>query len=499
MKTLLLSLGVIAFAIASEAQTFYVSPLGNDTFPGTIDSSFRTIPRALAALQSGGTLYLRGGTYHIDSTIGLATSGSANAVFHLQAYAAEQPVLDCSSMSIAGTNRGIVVSGNYWHIRGIVIRRAGDNGMYITGSNNIIEQCTFEGNADTGLQLNNGASNNQIINCDSFDNADPKQGNADGFAAKLAVGTGNSFYGCRSWQNSDDGWDGYLRGSNGVTTTLDNCWSFMNGYLSNGSPSSGNGNGFKMGGSDSANLEHNAILTRCVAFDNLAKGFDQNHDRGSMTLLNCSAYRNATNYSLPEPIDAGRSMTLTNCLSLGFYGSVAPFAALTTNSWMSPFAVSDADFTSLDTTGMRGPRKADGNLPDVAFLHLARGSGLIDNGTDVGLPFNGPMPDLGAFESDFPSSAPAVSGLPATFRLQQNYPNPFNPKTVISGQWTVDSFVRLAVYDVLGREVAVLASGSYPAGRYSFTFDGTNLASGIYLCKLNAGSYSAIRKMLLIR
>ncbi len=70
---------------------------------------------------------------------------------------------------------------------------------------------------------------------------------------------------------------------------------------------------------------------------------------------------------------------------------------------------------------------------------------------------------------------------------------------VLDGQWTVDSFVRLAVYDVLGREVAVLASGSYPAGSYSFTFDGTNLASGMYLCKLTAGSYVAIRKMMLIR
>ena len=88
---------------------------------------------------------------------------------------------------------------------------------------------------------------------------------------------------------------------------------------------------------------------------------------------------------------------------------------------------------------------------------------------------------------------------PMTTALEQNFPNPFNPKTVVSGQWTVDSQVRLSVYDVLGREVAVLANGRYPAGRYSFSFDGRNLASGVYFYRLTAGSYSAVRKMLFVR
>ncbi|HTY00426.1 MAG TPA: T9SS type A sorting domain-containing protein [Bacteroidota bacterium] len=88
---------------------------------------------------------------------------------------------------------------------------------------------------------------------------------------------------------------------------------------------------------------------------------------------------------------------------------------------------------------------------------------------------------------------------PAAFRLFQNYPNPFNPKTVVSGQWTTDSDVRLVVYDLLGREIAVLANGRYPAGRYTFTFDATNLSSGVYLYRLTAGAHSAVRKMLVLR
>ena len=94
------------------------------------------------------------------------------------------------------------------------------------------------------------------------------------------------------------------------------------------------------------------------------------------------------------------------------------------------------------------------------------------------------------------TTAPVV---PARFDLEQNYPNPFNPETVISGQWTADSQVKLVVFDVLGRKVATLANGRYPAGRYSFTFDGTNLASGVYFYRLTAGTYSAVRKMLLVR
>jgi hypothetical protein len=74
------------------------------------------------------------------------------------------------------------------------------------------------------------------------------------------------------------------------------------------------------------------------------------------------------------------------------------FVVQTTNSWMSPFDVNEADFASIDANAAYGARKADGNLPDISFMHLANGSDLIDGGTDVNLPFYGNAPDLGAFE-----------------------------------------------------------------------------------------------------
>lgn len=88
---------------------------------------------------------------------------------------------------------------------------------------------------------------------------------------------------------------------------------------------------------------------------------------------------------------------------------------------------------------------------------------------------------------------------PSAFDLLQNYPNPFNPTTVVSAQWPVAGVVRLTVYDVLGREVAVLANGRFPAGTYSFTFNARNLSSGVYFYRLTAGSHTATKSMILTK
>jgi hypothetical protein len=404
VKTLWLGVvGVVVLTVQLSAQTYYVSTTGDDANAGTLESPFRTITKALSvATTPGTTIYVRGGTYAHTSTISISRSGTGDTMYKLFAYPGERPLLDFSAMPVGSSNRGIRLSGSYWHIKGFDVWKAGDNGMNVSGSNNVIEFCSFSENADTGLQLDNGASNNQVINCDSYYNADPDQEDADGFAPKLTVGSGNYFYGCRAWQNSDDGWDGYLRGADNMTTTLENCWCFMNGYLKSGAVSSGNGNGYKMGGSDDRLLRHDMVLKRCLAFDNKVKGFDQNNNKGSMTLYNCTGYRNATNYSISQALAAGETLAVKNCASLGSYGSIGAFAIQQTNSWMPPFVVTEGDFVSVDTTGVRGERNADGSLPSITFMHLAQGSDLIDAGTDVGLPFNGATPDVGCFESEPP-------------------------------------------------------------------------------------------------
>lgn len=504
-QPILLAVLLVGLNGALCGQTYYVSPGGLLTDPGTLESP-TSITRVNSLAGPGVTIYVRGGTYLIKAYLSLSRSGTSGQRIGLLAYPGEHPVLDGDSMGFGGSNRVFKVSGSYWTIAGLEIMRAGDNGMQITGSNNIVEGCSFHDNSDTGLQLDNGAAYNQIINCDSYNNRDTSEGNADGFAAKLGVGTGNSFTGCRSWYNSDDGWDGYLRGATGVTTTLDRCWSFANGYLANGAPSAGNGNGFKMGGYDSTVLEHNMVLTRCVAFANRVKGFDQNHNRGSMTLLNCSAYLNGTNYSIYEAPDSGRTLTVKNCVCLGTLGRIGAFAVLATNSWMPPFSVSDADFASIDTAGVRGARGPDGDLPVVPFLRLAAGSDLIDAGTAVGLPYEGPLPDLGAFETDASMAVPVAAGAVPLAASLSSYPNPFNPAAVIRYSVPVAGRVHLAVYDILGRGVAVLVDEGKAPGAYEVRFDarlpggqGSGLAGGVYFCVLRGETFGRILKIVLMK
>jgi len=88
---------------------------------------------------------------------------------------------------------------------------------------------------------------------------------------------------------------------------------------------------------------------------------------------------------------------------------------------------------------------------------------------------------------------------PAGFRLMQNYPNPFNPKTIITTQLPTPSHVTLAVYNMLGQEVAVLVDENRVAGRYRDSFDGSGLASGVYICRLTAGRFIQSMKMLLLK
>lgn len=88
---------------------------------------------------------------------------------------------------------------------------------------------------------------------------------------------------------------------------------------------------------------------------------------------------------------------------------------------------------------------------------------------------------------------------PTKIALSQNYPNPFNPSTIISYQLPAATLVRLAVYDLLGRELAVLANERKAAGRHEVRWDATGFPSGIYVCRMTAGSYSSARKLILMK
>ncbi len=89
--------------------------------------------------------------------------------------------------------------------------------------------------------------------------------------------------------------------------------------------------------------------------------------------------------------------------------------------------------------------------------------------------------------------------LPDDIRLAQNFPNPFNPSTEIAYELKSPSVVKLVVYDRLGKEVAALVNRMQPAGSYSVKFEGTDLPTGSYFYRLNAGGQSLVRTMMLVK
>ncbi len=511
MKKIHICFYCLLLALPLRSQK-YVATGGSDANPGTFREPFATLSRAVSDTTPGDTIWVRGGTYPSDVTltIGSSKSGSETGRKCLFAFPGERPLLDFSKT--ANGAKGISLKASHWHVRGFDVTGAPDNGMHINGGSfNVIEFCSFYWNGDSGLQLDNGASDNQIINCDSYHNADPPDyGDADGFAPKLSVGSGNSFAGCRAWENCDDGWDGYLRESNDVTTILEDCWTWRNGYLKDGSDPGpqANGNGFKMGGGDNGNSlqrMHHFILRRCLSFRNKGKGFDQNNNAGSMTLWNCTSYGDLTsNYRITRTPAAGQAAEVKNCVSFGGAVELGGFVVQESNSWMALFTVTAEDFLSVDPSGASAPRKADGSLPDMDFMCPAQGSDLVDAGVDLGFRFNGNGPDLGAFESDWISAVQNTEPVPSDFRLFQNYPNPFNPSTSIRYVLSRNGDVRLAVCDLRGRQVALLVHGRQQAGVHNVLWngvddDGRPVGSGIYYYRLVVDGAVRTGKALLVR
>jgi hypothetical protein len=91
------------------------------------------------------------------------------------------------------------------------------------------------------------------------------------------------------------------------------------------------------------------------------------------------------------------------------------------------------------------------------------------------------------------------NGTPEGFMLSQNYPNPFNPSTKISFSLPKASFVKIAVYDITGKEAETLVNMNLAAGTFEVDFDASHLASGIYFCRINAGEFNAVKKMMLTK
>ena len=182
--------------------------------------------------------------------------------------------------------------------------------------------------------------------------------------------------------------------------------------------------------------------------------------KGKLTITSCGPLSGAFTWTAPNYIFNGSVAQVT--------GSIMPATAknVTINN---PLGVTSSQALTIT---------------DTLFLVSGTLSGPYTAGTTVKVSTD--VQDLG-------------TGIPQEYSLQQNYPNPFNPSTAISYQLSANTFVSLKVFDMLGREVATLVNEVQKAGTYSTTWNASGFGSGIYFCKMQAGSFSETKKLVLMK
>ena len=414
MKQILLLLLIINAATVFS-KVYYVAPNGNDLDAGTKNKPFATIQKAQEFVNPGDTVYIRGGLYKVpadrfarkENVFAYCTylnkSGTTNARINYWAYPGETPLFDFSDVKPEGYRVvGFQIMGDWIHIKGLevtgikvtILTHTESYCFYSWGNHNIFELLKMHDNQAVGIR-HRGGGNNLFLNCDSYRNYDSvsenkKGGNTDGFGCHpLKGGTGNVFRGCRSWFNSDDGYD-VLGAQEAVT--FENCWSFYNGF-SPSFESLGDGNGFKGGGYGATQVARlpnpipQHIIKYCLAVHNKASGFYSNHHLQGSFWFNNTAYRNSVNFNMLNRLPGnvtdvpGFAHELKN--NLGYKGGAELKNAdilkcvFSNNSFDLNVIFSDNDFITLDESVLLSPRKADGSLPETGFMKLKPTSKLF--------------------------------------------------------------------------------------------------------------------------
>jgi Right handed beta helix region len=317
-------------ASPSGQNDVWISPQGLDSNPGTEAQPLLGLAEAVGRLIPGGTIWVSAGTYPIAETVSLAAEGAEDKPLRIFALEGERPVFDFAQQPRGESSAaGLRIPGSYWHVRGIDVINAGDNCIHIPGAHNTIERVNTHGCSDTGIQISANsaqaddptrAANNTVLNCDSHDNYDEANAgeNADGFAAKLYIGPGNVFRGCRAWNNADDGWD--LFASDDVVV-IEDCWAISNGKIGpNQNNTNGDGNGFKLGGAPRAGDQNMGgaphEVTGSISVENRTCGFVLNNNSQTPRLSMCGGRGDgrSTLCSLTNSGDVPVSMTAAEAI-----------------------------------------------------------------------------------------------------------------------------------------------------------------------------------------
>ena len=433
---LLLGIGLSLLANSTMAKDFYISPQGSDYNAGTLNAPLATLMAAQDKASYGDTVYIRGGTYRPTNN-DISGHQSVRAIvnyitkdgIHYINYPGERPIFDFSQVKPKDERVvaflvnaddcvfkgfdivGVQITIDDRHTQSTAIR------VY-HGNNNRFENLAIHDGMAIGWYLESG-SNNLVLNVDAYNNQGLNQysmGNIDGFGVhpRSASGTGNVIRGCRAWFNSDDGFD--LINAH-AAVTIENSWAFYNGYDKNMNPKM-DGNGFKAGGYGRNGSTPPQIIPRhtvknCLAVRNRAAGFYANHHIGGQNWINNTAIRNhSANYNMLSTLSdnltdvPGYGHYMRNNLGFDGHNEVINLGDVNQNDvsfnyFNLPVTITSKDFLRLRPEELMYPRQANGELPNIKYAKLKKGSDLIDAGINAGDNYHGQAPDLGAFESDY--------------------------------------------------------------------------------------------------
>jgi hypothetical protein len=365
---------------APVGTTLVVATTGDDANPGTVGQPLATLRRAVELATPGTSILLRGGTYAPTANIQIMKDGTAAKPYTITAYNGEKVVLDGENMahtpaplngSIPSLERGALhIEADYWRVAGIEIVH-GPYAIFCRDcNNNVFDRLMTRDNYESGLQIQGAASNNQVLDLDSYGNRDPRKNgeSADGLAIKEGTGTGNVVRGARLWNNSDDGFDAWEFLS---PITVENSAAWGNGFNRWNLPNyTGDGNGWKLGGGDE-DPPAGHIVRNSMAWDNSAGGFIDNANPGQLKLDHNTAWRNGgTGFDVA---DAQATLTKNLAVANKVQSSLGSSAS-SGNSWDLGGTWS---FVSTDPAVVTGPRTPSGQVPSSTFLRPA-------NGADVG-------------------------------------------------------------------------------------------------------------------
>ena len=281
---------------SDRRMIIYVSPEGKGSADGSLEDPV-DIHTAVRRVKAGQEIELMPGRYYPRGRIFIEqdVSGTEESRIVLRTAKEGRAVFDFEKKF-----EGFILAGSYWDISGvdIVNSAAFSQGLRICGHDITISNVRAYDNGETGIMIETLLDSDTrerwphdilVKNCISFNNCDPGETNADGFAAKVTSGPGIVFDNCISSFNADDGWDLFTKPESGTTAPviIKNCISFRNGYdlrLNR----RGKGNGFKLGGTG---IPVGHFLYNCVSWHNYGKGIDTNTNP-KVNIKRCISFNN---------------------------------------------------------------------------------------------------------------------------------------------------------------------------------------------------------------